>query len=55
METTAYHAQEESLGRILKLARCITGVILEWANMLCCHLKVGAPYVLYFHFSDTTS
>ena len=29
--------------------------VLRWANMLKSHLKVGAPFVLRFHFSDTNN
>ena len=32
-----------------RLARCIIQAILRWADMLNCRLKVGAPYVLWFH------
>jgi hypothetical protein len=55
LETTAYYVDENSPGFVLMLARCIIRAILRWANMLNCHLKVGAPYVLWYHFSDTTS
>ena len=55
LETTAYHVDKILSEYILRLARWIIQVILRWANMLYCRLKVGAPYVLWFHFSDTTS
>ena len=54
LETTAYYVDENSSGYIL--ARRMIQSILSWANGLYRHLtwKVGAPYVLWFHFSDTT-
>ena len=51
METTAYFVDENSSA----LRRHIIQVILRWLSMLNSHLKVGAPYVLWFHFSDTIS
>ena len=55
LETTAYSVDENWSVYILRLARRIIQTILRWANMLNCRLKVGPPYVLWFHFSDTTS
>ena len=52
LESTAYYVGENSLSYIRKLARGIIHVILRWAEMHCCRLKVGAPYVLCFHLSD---
>jgi hypothetical protein len=52
LETTAYYVDESKSGR---LARSIVHVILRWTDMLNCRLTVGGPYVLWFHFSDTTS
>ena len=50
METTAYYADKNS-GYALR--QYIIRDILRWANTIC--LKVGALYVLWFHFSETTS
>jgi hypothetical protein len=44
LETSAYHVDKNSSGYILRLARCIIKVILRWANMLNCRLKVATPY-----------
>ena len=55
LETTTYHVDKILSGYILRLARWIIQVILRWANMLYCRLKVGRPYVLWLHFYDTTS
>jgi hypothetical protein len=55
LETTAYYVDNNPSGHILRLARCIIQAILRWTDMLNCRLKIGAPYVLWFHFSDTTS
>ena len=52
LETTVYHVNEISS---YSLRRCIMQDILRWADMQKCHLRVGVPYVLWFHFSDTTS
>ena len=56
LETTPYYVDESLSDYNLKLARCIIQAILKWANS---HLRtVGgaySPYVLWFHFSDTTS
>jgi hypothetical protein len=52
LEMTAYYVDENSSGYILRLARSIIDAILSWANMLNCRLEVGAPYVLWFQFSD---
>jgi hypothetical protein len=49
LETTAYYVDENSSGYIIRLARTIVKAILEWADSL---LLVGAPYVLWFQFSD---
>ena len=54
LEATAYSVDKNLSDDILRFARCIIQVILRWANVLDCHLKVGA-HVLWFRFSDTTS
>ena len=55
LETTAYFVDENWSVYILRLARLIIQAILRWADMLNYRLKVGALYVLWFHFSDATS
>ena len=57
METTAYYVQENTLDSeyYYILRRHIIQVILRWLSMLNSRLKVGLPYVLWFHFSDTIS
>ena len=52
LETTAYYADKNS---DYTLRRYIIQAILSWANILKNRLKVGASYVLWFHFSETTS
>ena len=47
LETTAYYVDERWSD---KFARHIVRAILRWANMLICHLKVGEPCVLRFHY-----
>ena len=54
LEATPYYFDENFLGRKIHLAQHIFQAILRWANKLKCHLKVSAPYVLWFYFSDTT-
>ena len=58
LETTVYYVDESSESSC-RLARCIIEDILKWADRMKCHLEltceVGALYVLWFHFSDTTS
>ena len=53
MENTAYYYVDENWSGYI-LAQRIIQAILRWANMLNCRLEVGAPCVLWFHFSDTT-
>jgi hypothetical protein len=55
LEARPYYLDKNLLGQKLHLARRTFLAILRWADMLKCRLKVGAPYVLWFHFSDTTS
>ena len=52
LESTAY----DNLSRFT-LGRNVIHSILRWANMLDCRpsLEVDAPYLLWFHLSDTTS
>jgi Ser/Thr protein kinase RdoA (MazF antagonist) len=46
LENTTYRVDNNSSGYILRLAHSIIHVILRWADMLNCNLKVVLPYVL---------
>ena len=50
LEATAYYYNRNLLGERISLVNYTFEAILRWANMLKCRLKVGAPYVLWFHF-----
>ena len=50
-----HSASKSLLDEKLSLARRTFLAILKWVNMLNYRLKVGATYVVWFHFSDTTS
>ena len=50
LETITYYIDESLSDR---LSRHIVQDILRWANMQNCSVKVGAPYILWCHFSDT--
>ena len=53
LETKAYCVDENSSEYYI-LKRYIIQAILRWLNILNCRLKVGAPYILWFHFSDAS-
>ena len=55
LEATPYYHYRNRLDERFYLADDTFRAILRWADMLKCRLKVGAPYVLWFHFSDTAS
>ena len=55
LEATAYRLDKSLLDEKFSLARRTFLAILKWVNMLNYRLKVGATYVVWFHFSDTTS
>ena len=52
LEATAYYHDRNLLGEKIHLVNHTFRAILKWADLLKCHLKVGTPYVLWFHFSD---
>ena len=54
LETTTYNVDKNLSGYIQLQAQHVILAILRWADMVICRLKVGAPYVVWFHFSDTT-
>jgi hypothetical protein len=51
----AYYPDENLLRQKIHLAILIFHAVLRSANNLKYRLKVGAPYVLWFNFSVTTS
>ena len=55
LEAKAYYVDINLSHHTLALVLRTFQDILRWANMLNRRLKVGALYLLWFHFSDTTS